>query len=98
MIVDSPEVDMANRVPAVWDITSTRLAILRLHGRNREKWNVKGPAASDRFNYDYSTEELQGFASDAWRIARRVEMMQIVFNNNYEDQGQRNAAELMALL
>ncbi|NMM80791.1 hypothetical protein B2J86_07570 [Acidovorax sp. SRB_14] len=98
VIVDSPEVDTANRVPAVWDITSTRLAILRLHGRNREKWNVKGPAASDRFNYDYSTEDLQELLLEIRLIARRVEMMQIIFNNNYGDQGQRNAAELMALL
>lgn len=35
--------------PAVWD----GLAIVRLHGRNQETWNVKdAKAASDRFNYD----------------------------------------------
>ena len=32
------------------------------------------------------------------RLAQQVENLHVVFNNNYEDQGQRNAATLRALL
>jgi uncharacterized protein YecE (DUF72 family) len=99
VVVDSPRVETANVVPAVWDITSTRLAILRLHGRNHGTWNVKGAtSASDRFNYEYTEEELAGFIPNIRALERRVEMLQIIFNNNYQDQGQRNALAMIDLL
>ena len=31
-------------------------------------------------------------------LVERVELVQVVFNNNYEDQGQRNAKTLQRLL
>ncbi|MDB5944139.1 MAG: hypothetical protein JWQ13_3705 [Ramlibacter sp.] len=31
-------------------------------------------------------------------IERQVELLEVVFNNNYEDQGQRNGQALMDLL
>ena len=31
-------------------------------------------------------------------VERRVELLQVIFNNNYEDQGQRNARALVGLL
>ena len=98
VVVDSPQ-GFANSVPPVWDITSTQLAVVRLHGRNAATWNVKGAtAASDRFNYDYSDAELQQLVPEILSLERRAELVQIIFNNNYEDQGQRNAATLMNML
>ena len=36
-------------------------ALVRLHGRNRDTWNIKGAsAASDRFNYDYPRRRAGG--------------------------------------
>lgn len=98
VIVDGPQ-GFANSVPAVWAVTHPRLAILRLHGRNTATWNVKGQtAASDRFNYDYSAQELQGFVPSLKAIADNVQTVHVVFNNNFEDQGQRNAQSLMNAL
>ena len=35
-------------------------ALVRLHGRNHETWNIKGATvASERFNYDYPDAELE---------------------------------------
>jgi uncharacterized protein YecE (DUF72 family) len=96
-IVDSPQVGH-NSVPAVWDITNTRLALVRLHGRNHATWNIKGKSASDRFNYDYTEGELNELVPRLKELDRRVGMVQVVFNNNYEDQGQRNGRALMKLL
>ena len=98
MVVDSPQ-RFANSVPPVWDITSTQLAVVRLHGRNSATWNVKGAtAASDRFNYDYADDELRQLVPDIVSLERRAELVQVIFNNNYEDQGQRNATALMNML
>src|SRR5450830_663898 len=90
---------IGNSMPAVWEVTHPDLAIVRLHGRNSETWNQKGlTAASDRFNYDYSDKELAALATHIRSLATKVGMVQVVFNNNNEDQGQRNARTLMRLL
>ena len=97
VIVDSPT-HTYNTVEPVWETTSTRLAVLRLHGRNEETWNINGEAASDRFNYDYTDDELRHLIPQIRAIAKRVEAMHVVFNVIHEDQGQRNALSLMRLL
>ena len=97
-IVDAPE-GFQNSVPMVWDITCTKLALVRLHGRNKATWNIKGAtSASDRFNYDYTEDQLAGLVPQLRALERRVDLLQVVFNNNYEDQGQRNGRTLIRLL
>jgi uncharacterized protein YecE (DUF72 family) len=97
-VVDGPQ-GFANSVPAVWEATRADLAVVRLHGRNSATWNAKGlTAASDRFNYDYPDEELETLAGQVRTLARRVSTVQVIFNNNNEDQGQRNATTMMGLL
>ena len=95
--VDEPQLGR-NSIPAVWEPTTPRLAILRLHGRNQATWNSPGPAASDRFNYDYSDTELEQFAEQLLTLSTRVDEVHAIFNNNYEDQGQRNARSLITAL
>ncbi|HIH2751414.1 TPA: DUF72 domain-containing protein [Burkholderia lata] len=98
VVVDEPNTT-ANSIPAVWETTNPRLALIRLHGRNHETWNVKGAAsASARFNYDYGDQELAELAAQILVIAKTVESLHVVFNNNWEDQGQRNAKTLMQIL
>lgn len=97
-VVDAPQ-GFSNSVPAVWEATHPAFALVRLHGRNAGTWNVKSAsAASDRFNYDYSETELAEIAEKIARLALRAASTHVVFNNNMEDQGQRNAALLMRLL
>ena len=97
-VVDGPQ-GFANSVPALWEVTHSRYALLRLHGRNVETWNIKGASdSSERFNYDYSEAELSELAQKVKRIAAQALSTHVVFNNNMEDQGQRNAASLSAFL
>ena len=97
-VVDGPQ-GFSNSVPAIWEVTRPDFALLRLHGRNAETWNVKGAtSASDRFNYDYGEAELGDIAERVARLALQAASTHVVFNNNMEDQGQRNAALLMRLL
>ena len=98
VVVDGPQ-GFSSSVPAVWEVTSPALAIVRMHGRNAQTWEKKGlKASSDRFNYDYSDEELRELAGNIKALARQVPSVHAIMNNNYQDQGQRNARTLMGFL
>ncbi|MEO7917325.1 MAG: DUF72 domain-containing protein, partial [Dokdonella sp.] len=98
VVVDAPP-GQAKAVPGVWEVATSTLAILRLHGRNVETWDDKdAQAASDRFNYDYSDAELEALAPNIVALADRALQVQVIFNNNYEDQGQRNAKTLEKII
>ena len=95
VIVDEPQ-GVTNSIPSIWEVTTPELAIIRLHGRNRTTWNRKGLTSSaQRFNYDYSDQELGDLARQMGTIA--ASSVHVIFNNNYEDQGQRNARTLARL-
>ncbi|CAN7492369.1 DUF72 domain-containing protein [Caballeronia sp. LjRoot34] len=98
VVVDEPQ-GPSNSIPSVWEVTNGRLALIRLHGRNHETWNIKdASAASSRFNYDYNDGELSELATLILDISRAVDQTHVVLNNNFEDQGQRNAKTLMSIL
>ena len=97
-VVDSPQ-GFANCVPCVWDVTNPELAIVRLHGRNKETWNKKGLAASSaRFDYQYSREELAAMLPEIEHLATLARRVHVIFNTNHEDQGQVGARILGELL
>src|SRR5690606_3878201 len=88
-----------NCVPCVWDVTHPRLAIVRLHGRNRDTWNRKGLAASSaRFDYQYSGEELAAMVPEVEQLGRMARAVHVIFNTNHEDQGQVGARMMRELL
>lgn len=97
VVVDEPQ-GFANTIPAVWETASSALAVVRLHGRNAATWNLRGASSSDRFNYDYPDGELNELAAPIRRLAQRADVVHVIFNNNFEDQGQRNALSLMRIL
>jgi uncharacterized protein YecE (DUF72 family) len=96
-IVDGPQ-GFANCVPCVWEVTHPELALVRLHGRNQETWNIKAAAASSRFNYQYSKDELAALEPEILKVARKARKVHVLFNTNYEDQGQVGARLLMQVL
>lgn len=98
VIVDEPQVS-AKSIPQVWAVADPRLVILRLHGRNESTWDAKGlTAASNRFDYDYSDDELGELADKLLTLRGQAELFQVINNNNNEDQNVRNAATMMRLL
>ncbi|MBI2942119.1 MAG: DUF72 domain-containing protein, partial [Chloroflexi bacterium] len=93
VVVDEPP-GVENSVPLVPAVTWPRIAILRLHGRNRETWAQKGLAASsERFNYEYSQDELREFIPVVRQLADAAGEVHVMFNTNYQDQGQRAARQ-----
>ncbi|HEY3596083.1 MAG TPA: DUF72 domain-containing protein [Paraburkholderia sp.] len=96
VVMDAPEA-VTTRAHTVWEATSPRLAIVRLHGRNAQTWTGSTTAAG-RFNYDYSDRELEELCVPIREIARRVDRTDVVFNNCFEDAAQRNALTMIRLL
>lgn len=97
VVVDEPQV--GSSIPSVWAVTHPALAVVRLHGRNAETWNAKGlSASSERFNYDYTEDELQDLAERTRRLAEEALQVQLLLNVNHEDQGVRAARRLQEML
>lgn len=98
VVVDEPQ-GVANTIPAIWEVTNRQLAVVRLHGRNHGTWNRKGlKTSSQRFDYDYAEEELRDLAGDIKALATKATTTHVLFNNNYQDQGQRAARTLTPML
>jgi uncharacterized protein YecE (DUF72 family) len=98
VVVDEPQ-DFSSSIPQVWEVTCPELAIVRLHGRNREMWTRKGLATSaERFNYLYSAAELNALAEPVKEIASRARRVHVLFNNCHDDKAQRNATQFRQLV
>jgi uncharacterized protein YecE (DUF72 family) len=98
VVVDEPQ-GIANTIPAVWEATNPALSIVRLHGRNHGAWNKKGLTSSaQRFNYDYDEGELTEVAQNVTTLSRKADIVHVLFNTNYQDQGQRAATMLNEIL
>lgn len=98
VVVDEPQ-GFASSIPQVWEVTCPDLALLRLHGRNRETWAKKGLAsAAERFNYLYSNAELRALAEPVKDLASRARRVHVLFNNCHGDKAQRNAAQFRQLV
>jgi uncharacterized protein YecE (DUF72 family) len=98
VVVDEPQ-GFSSSVPHVWEVTSPVLALVRLHGRNRETWAKKGLAsAAERFDYLYSGAELEEIAQPVRLLASRARRTHVLFNNCHGDKAQRNAAQFRRLL
>ena len=85
VIVDAPKTDAKNLVPTVVARTSGT-AYVRFHGRNAATWNKRTGSAAERFDYLYSTEELQEWVPALRELAVDAESVFAMFNNNGRSQ------------
>jgi len=98
VIADEPQ-GLPGSIPAVWEVTLPKLAMVRLHGRNRETWNKSGlSSAAERFNYEYTNDELLEFIPRIRAIASAADTTHVICNVNFEDQGIRLAQRLRGSL
>ena len=82
VLVDAPESEHFTVMPTENLVTSPKLAYLRLHGRN-ERGYIAGKSVAERFNYDYSDDEIAGVATRVRDLAEETEEIHVAFNNNY---------------
>jgi len=97
VIVDEPQ-GVGNYAHGVWAVTTPDLALVRLHGNNEDTWKTKAGAASDRFNYEYSDDELGEIARRTAAIAELALEVEVIVNVNFEDQGIRAGRRLAQCL
>ncbi len=95
--VDNPQFPTRCTMPALSAVTSDT-AYVRFHGRNAETWFAKGATAADRFDYLYSTAELEEWVSPIQELAAQADDTFVMFNNNRYDYAQRNAADIATIL
>jgi uncharacterized protein YecE (DUF72 family) len=95
--VDSPQ-GFESAMPPIYETTSSRLAVVRFHGRNRQNWNVKGAPPSVRFQHNYSDAELEEWVPRIRAMEEQVAEVHAIMNNNYSNWAPTNARRLNELL
>jgi len=95
--VDSPP-GFASSVPAVPEVTSNKLSIVRFHGRNTDTWEAKVTKVSDRFRYLYDETQLREWLPMISAISEQAEEVHLLFNNCYGNYGTTNALEMAGIL
>jgi uncharacterized protein YecE (DUF72 family) len=78
------------------DIVSNEIGYIRFHGRNgKDWWEGKG---SDRYNYEYTQEELKEWLINISNILRKTYKAYIFFNNHPTGKAVKNAQQMMEIL
>lgn len=77
-----------------------RTGYIRVHGRNYQDWFRQGAGRDARYDFLYSTEQLEPWVERARAIAEEedVSEVDVVFNNHYRAQAVVNAVQFQAML
>jgi len=89
--IDQPQIGQAL---GFTEIVSGRAAYFRFHGRNREQWLNKDAGVDQRYDYLYSSAELDGFLASIQKARRQSENTYVIFNNHPRAQAVVNALQL----
>lgn len=75
-------------------------AYIRLHGRNADGWyaHVNAGEETTRYDYEYSTAELESFIPIIEKAQNEGRTVQLYFNNHPKGTGFKNALELKAMI
>jgi uncharacterized protein YecE (DUF72 family) len=96
--VDAPASNHFMVMPSdVDEVTNSKVAYLRLHGRNAKAY-ITGKTVAARFDYDYSDDEIAEAAERSIRLAREARELHVIFNNNNLDYAPRAALRLRKAL
>jgi uncharacterized protein YecE (DUF72 family) len=95
--VDAPLADHVPIMPPIDAVTNNRLAYMRCHGRN-ERGYMSGRTVAERFDYDYSDDELEEIADRARTLADDADEVHVLFNNNARELAPKAARRMRQLL
>ena len=95
--VDTPPGDHVPIFPPIDAVTRDSLAYMRCHGRNTEGY-LHGRSVAERFDYDYSKEELEEIAGRARALDSEAEQVHVMFNNNARELAPKAARALRGML
>jgi uncharacterized protein YecE (DUF72 family) len=95
--VDMPQ-GFRSSIPRFAAATAKDLSMVRFHGRDPEVWAKKNVSASERFRYQYSTQELSEWVEPIRELAEQTRETHVLMNNCYRDYAVNNARDLAGLL
>ncbi|MFI9063918.1 DUF72 domain-containing protein [Streptomyces sp. NPDC053429] len=87
--------ELPTSIPPVTPVTSSKLAVVRFHGRSRS-WGTG--SKEDRFRHSYTQGELSQWLPRLRTLADRVEEVHVLFNNCCGDAAVRAAQAMRDLL
>ncbi len=79
-------------------VVTSSVGYVRLHGRNYEEWFTDSPGGVDRYNYLYSSAELDPWIDRIRRIASSAPEVYVITNNHFEGKAVVNALEIRSRL
>jgi uncharacterized protein YecE (DUF72 family) len=97
VVVDAPP-GTKSSLPATPLVTSSDLAVVRLHGRREETWEERNEIVSERYRYLYDESELDEWVPPVMDVSAQVPETHVIFNNCYGNYATTNAIEFSALL
>ncbi len=92
--IDQPQLGQAVK-PS--DEVTSNIGYVRLHGRRYDQW-FDPEKSSDRYDYLYSGEELQGWKGKIESVAKKAEVTFVVANNHFQGKAPANALELRSMI
>jgi uncharacterized protein YecE (DUF72 family) len=93
--IDQPLFDDSLKPSA--EVTSP-VGYVRLHGRNYGNWFRDDADVVERYDYLYSSDELEPWVTRIKEIAKKAKETYVITNNHARGQSLANAFEVMALL
>jgi uncharacterized protein YecE (DUF72 family) len=97
VMVDAPP-GTKSSVPPITLVPSSKLAVVRFHGRRTETWEKSGIPVVERFRYLYEESELGEWVPRIRETAEQVPEIHVLMNNCYANYGTTNAREIADLL
>jgi uncharacterized protein YecE (DUF72 family) len=94
-MVDEPKLE-GLMPPVVWRTTDD--AYVRFHGRNADNWWAGRATGQDRYDYNYSEEELREWLRKIGEMAEQARRTYLFFNNCHAGQAARNAKLMQELV
>jgi uncharacterized protein YecE (DUF72 family) len=74
--------------------TIREFSYVRLHGRNYRDWFRDGAGRDDRYNYLYSSQELDEWVERIKDLGRNTDKVFVITNNHYRGQALANALQI----
>jgi len=79
------------------DFVTSEIGYIRLHGRNYKDWFRKEAGRDDRYNYLYSSSELEEWVQKIKKMKDKSRQIYVIANNHYRGQAATNALQLKSM-
>jgi len=84
--------------PPPTGFATTDTGYVRLHGRNAAAWFSKGAGRDQKYDYRYSSAELEPWVRRVETIRGKTQVTYVIANNHFRGQAPANALEIMSRL